>query len=728
VAEGVFRSPLLAGLDARGRADVQAMSRVRHLPEGGLAFAPGDPADTLWFVTSGAIVLETPRGARELGVAEHFGSEALVRGARRTTRARARGPSSLIEVPVVALERILARGGAAALLARESAVARRQALVALLLETPFGQALDEGALEAFVARLREAPLARGTRLFEANEPANAAYVVATGLVELVTAGGDKGYAARGDVLGLEAALGGGAYGSSAAALGDAVVWSLSAAVARELRAREPRAVARAESAARARLEQQRRGALAVRGLGTRHAFHELERLESARSLLAIELDRCVRCGECTRACADTHGTPRLERRGERAVLALARNQDFSPRALLFPHACQHCKDPACLPECPTGAITRDASGAVDLNQDLCTGCGACAKACPWEAIRLAPRVAGEPRGGSAVVATKCDLCRGSSGPACVEACPTGAIFRADPERDLVELGSVLGRERRRRPATPPERGASRLIVVAALVPPCVALAASGGAAPSERHELFTGTLAGLCCLLLVGHGLLKRLAPARAWIVERAKAGKGRGMAPFVRVHLLSGLVAAAAVVAHAGLTPGQGVAGALVLTFWGLALSGGLGAAAYRGLPARLTRLERQGGLPEDRPLELEALEQRLYGSLSAQDRAAKELARRVLLPYARAWHGPLALVASGRSLREEEGALAARVARLLEGRKSERLASSATLVEAAVALRALGARRLLETALGAWLPLHVVLSVLLVVLLVVHAVGALR
>jgi Fe-S-cluster-containing dehydrogenase component/CRP-like cAMP-binding protein len=727
VTEALFRSPLLAGLDARGRADVQAVARVRHLAQGDVAFAAGEPADTLWFVVSGSVVVETPHGSRELGPSQYFGHEALVRGARRTGQSRARRPSSLLEVPVVALERIVARTGAAALLVRESAAARRHALSALLQTTPFGQALGEPALDALVTRLREQPLARGSRLFDAEERATAAYVVASGLVELVTASGDKGYAARGDLVGLEATLAEGMYGSTASALGDAVAWAVSSAVARELAVTHPRAMALAESAARARFAQQRKVEQVVRGLATRHAFHELERLDSASSLLAIELDRCVRCGECTRACADTHGTPRLERRGDKAVLALTTDGDAAPRALLLPRACQHCKDPACLPECPTGAITRDASGAVDVNQDLCTGCGACAKACPWDAIRLAPRVAGET-GGSALVASKCDLCRGKTGPACVEACPTGALFRADPERQLAELGSVLGRARRQPAPRPARGGAARLVAYAALVPPCVALAATGGSARTERHLLVTGALAGVGCVLLLGHGLLKRFPRARAWLSKRVAWGEGRGAVPFVRVHQIVGFLTAAAVLAHVGLVPLQGAAGALTLGFWGLALSGGLGAAAYRVLPARLTRLERRGSLPEDHAAEREALEQRLYGSLTAQDTAAKELARRVLLPYARAVHGPFVLVASGRTLGEEERALAAEVARLVGGRRSARLASVGELVQAAVELRALGARRVLEAALGAWLPLHVVLSALFAALLVVHVVGALR
>ncbi|MFH1086149.1 MAG: 4Fe-4S binding protein, partial [Chloroflexota bacterium] len=48
---------------------------------------------------------------------------------------------------------------------------------------------------------------------------------------------------------------------------------------------------------------------------------------------------------------------------------------------------------------------------------LCTGCGACVAACPFDAIVLAEGCA---------VAVKCDTCDGS--PACVESCPRGALI------------------------------------------------------------------------------------------------------------------------------------------------------------------------------------------------------------------------------------------------------------------------------------------------------------
>ena len=725
MAEHPFASPLLAVLDAHGRALLSAAARTRRLPDGAAAFAPGDPADTLWFVVAGSILLETPRGARELGASSHFGTEALRRGAVRAGRAVSRGESTLYEVPIGALERILAQAGHAALLVREGDLARRQAYVALLLATPLGQTLGERVLGDWVGELREESWSRGARLFEAEEPARRAFIVVKGLVELVAESASLGFFAQGDVIGDDATLARRAYGATAAALGDVVALTLPYDDLRRLSSEHPRALALAVRATRARLDKQTRVRELSDGRATRHAVHELERLASATSLLAIELDACVRCGECARACAETHGSPRLTRRGEKVMLALADGGGLAARALLLAEACQHCRDPACLPECPTGAITREPSGAVALDEDLCTGCGACAKACPWDAIRLAPRAAG-PAGASELVAQKCDLCRGKAGPECVSACPTGALFRADPARDLVEIRSLLGPATGRPPprdATPKGRASSlRWLALAAFVPPVVALSHRGVALPGRAYTWVSGCLAGLLALLLLSQGVIKRVPVLRAWLQARWGRSGRSALARGTSAHTLMGFAAAGLVLAHAGFRSGQGVASVLHLVFWLLSVSGALGALCYRLVPARLTRLEQRGTLPEDHPSERDELEQRLYGRLSEQDRAVKELSRRVLLPYASAWAGPFALIASGNTRAEEEAALAARVAHLLGGRQTVRLDAVPALVKAAVAFRVLAARRVLEGALGLWLPVHFVLSALFALLLVAH------
>jgi len=74
----------------------------------------------------------------------------------------------------------------------------------------------------------------------------------------------------------------------------------------------------------------------------------------------------------------------------------------------------------CAEACPAGAIARGADGAVVVDRDACTACGACNGACPYHVIRY-------DRGGKAV---KCDLCGGD--PHCAKYCILQAIEHREP--------------------------------------------------------------------------------------------------------------------------------------------------------------------------------------------------------------------------------------------------------------------------------------------------------
>jgi Fe-S-cluster-containing dehydrogenase component len=82
--------------------------------------------------------------------------------------------------------------------------------------------------------------------------------------------------------------------------------------------------------------------------------------------------------------------------------------------------CQHCDSPDCIAACPTdGAMLIDERGVVIILDDVCLRCGACAAACPYDAIFYNEA---EDR------YLKCDLCAGrEGGPVCVELCPVGAL-------------------------------------------------------------------------------------------------------------------------------------------------------------------------------------------------------------------------------------------------------------------------------------------------------------
>jgi len=728
VRTALFSAPLLRVLDARSRADLWLSGTVHQKNPGETLFVAGAPADSLFVVARGCVSVE---GSSEPALAAQgavFGWDAVVPGAARSGRALMREAGVVVELPLGVLRRALARSGATELLLREERRAREQAWTRLLRGTELGAPLDDGELGRLRDASREAARALGETLAREGEPANEAWLVASGLLEMRSAGGGRAaFASRGDVIGLEPLLAGGRHPGTVKALGDVVVLSMPRRAVRALARRHPAAVEQERSRERERSERQRRVEQALDPRATRHALEHVGRLERASSLLAIDLEACVRCGHCARACADTHGTARLSRRGDKVSVVLATPAGAVQRALLLPAACQHCRDAACLPECPTGAITRAANGAVLIKSELCTGCGACVTACPYDAIELRERAAGEGEP-YAMVAEKCDLCAGASGPECVQACPTGAMFRADPARDFVDVRAILGAGSKPVVAGAKPRGVGRFLARAALVPPLFAAVALAGEAPT-LVRLVAGIVGGVLTIALAAHSALKRVASVRAFVhrVLRPLAA-GRGFVTVTRVHAGTGVLAASAVLLHAGVSMPAGVAGALALGFWLLTLSGAAGALLYALLPPRLARLTRAGVLPEDRASERAELDRALFFALSGKNDAVQALARSVLLPYGHAPFGPLALLLSGRSRADEVAAIRARIATLLGGRASTRLAEAEPALEAAVALRALAAERFGEALLRAFVPVHALLAALVVVLLALHVIGVVR
>ena len=78
--------------------------------------------------------------------------------------------------------------------------------------------------------------------------------------------------------------------------------------------------------------------------------------------------------------------------------------------------CYQCVDAACMEACPVEALSRDAyTGAVLVDEERCTGCMRCRRACPWDVPKRHPE---------RKVALKCDLCsERAEGPLCVRMCP-----------------------------------------------------------------------------------------------------------------------------------------------------------------------------------------------------------------------------------------------------------------------------------------------------------------
>ena len=143
--------------------------------------------------------------------------------------------------------------------------------------------------------------------------------------------------------------------------------------------------------------------------------------------------RCTGCRTCEMACKDYKDIPaeiafRRVFDYEGGSCALGADGTVASDAFMYhvSDACNHCENPKCFAACPTGAIEKDDDGIVFINQETCTGNGACVDACPY-GVPILVKEEGK--------AKKCDMCRDrvaeGKQPICVEACPLRALEWGD---------------------------------------------------------------------------------------------------------------------------------------------------------------------------------------------------------------------------------------------------------------------------------------------------------
>jgi formate dehydrogenase iron-sulfur subunit len=135
----------------------------------------------------------------------------------------------------------------------------------------------------------------------------------------------------------------------------------------------------------------------------------------------VDMDRCTSCKACVAACHSLNGLDAGE--SWRSVGVLVGDGPGGPTQQTVTTACHHCVEPACLAGCPVDAYDKDPiTGIVRHLDDQCIGCSYCTWTCPYDVPRFNERLG---------IVRKCDMCSDrlavGEAPACVQACPTGAI-------------------------------------------------------------------------------------------------------------------------------------------------------------------------------------------------------------------------------------------------------------------------------------------------------------
>jgi Fe-S-cluster-containing dehydrogenase component/CRP-like cAMP-binding protein len=418
------------------REQVMASS-VRVLETGNEIFLRGEYLNSVFNVLQGEVYLYAPDMPRLTLTAGRFaGASSLISGRPSETTAIAGPDCVLLETPQRMLKKLMRSELSVRLLIDRVTILRN--LKFLLSATTRPATIHRLARSAKIHRLDA-----GSILFSEGDPVDRVYLVRRGSVTL---------SRRAD--GKETASAYCAAGSIVDSVGETSGQSSRAVTARATVATEAVSVdhtmwvdeLRDDPELKKQVQSQRAEQLAQfahmqarPAAGDIVSFLMSNGVGEATNVLVIDQTLCIGCDQCETACASTHqGVSRLDRRA---------GPSFD--ALHLPTSCRHCEHPHCMSDCPADAIHKTANGEVSID-DTCIGCGNCEENCPYGVIQMADlpvsasfmdRLLRRPAPEPVKAAVKCDMCVGrKSGPACVDACPTGAAIRIHAE-DVVQLAA-----------------------------------------------------------------------------------------------------------------------------------------------------------------------------------------------------------------------------------------------------------------------------------------------
>ncbi len=454
VAEGLAliqkNVPLLAGITTLQLREFLLDSEIRTPATGEIIFERNDYTNTFYSIVEGDVGIEagggTP-GARwtVLRKGNFFGELSLISGRRRAATVKAWEGCVLIETPRRSMLKLIASVDSVRKMI--DAAFLKRAIRAYLL-----QDLPDRDLDALADGAQVKSYGTGEKLFDEGTAPDGLYLIRRGSVTVSRRIGGRdvvlSYVAAGNYVGEMALLSDAPrMGTVTAAVATECI-VLDAARFKEVVGRQPKLRASLEERflerIRTNVQMESQGES-----GNVISYLLQQGIGEATDVLLIDESLCIRCDNCEKACADTHGgTSRL-------------NREAGPTyaQLHVPTSCRHCEHPHCMKDCPPDAIHRAPNGEVFI-MDTCIGCGNCERNCPYGVIQMAPLdpnrkppslwswllfgTGAEPGREEMVYdksmqkkAVKCDMCKGlPGGAACVRACPTGAALRVSPEKFL----------------------------------------------------------------------------------------------------------------------------------------------------------------------------------------------------------------------------------------------------------------------------------------------------
>lgn len=171
-------------------------------------------------------------------------------------------------------------------------------------------------------------------------------------------------------------------------------------------------------------------------IGTRNAPIGAEQMYG----ILIDTTRCVGCRSCQKACKEKNNLPAdgattipygktYPERLTASTYTVVEFHDVDgntdpAKSRPAKRQCMNCVNPSCVAACTVGALQKRADGPVTYDSNRCIGCRYCMYACPFGI----PTFEWDKQ---LSLIRKCDMCADlvaqGKQPACVQACPAGAL-------------------------------------------------------------------------------------------------------------------------------------------------------------------------------------------------------------------------------------------------------------------------------------------------------------
>jgi CRP-like cAMP-binding protein/Fe-S-cluster-containing hydrogenase component 2/thioredoxin reductase len=438
--------PLLAQITPLQLREFLLDSEILSPRSGDTIFGRNDYTNTFFSIVAGEVQVIVDAEANKritLRQGEFFGEMGLISGRRRSATVVAGAGAVLIETPRRSMNRLIQS---------VEAVKREidKVFIARAIQSRFTPESGMEKLRDVVESARVERFKAGDVVFNEGEVGDCLHMIRRGSLTISRNIGGKevvlSYVAAGNYVGEMALLGDNRRSATARAAIATETIRLEGDAFKQLIKRDPMLRLRLQSeysqrtAANLSMQQ-------MQGGGDIISFLISQGAGEATDILLIDESLCIRCDNCEKACAETHGgTSRLDREAGPTFANVH-----------VPTSCRHCEHPHCMKDCPPDAIHRAPNGEVFI-ADNCIGCGNCERNCPYGVIHMAakppakpgllswlllgqgpgpgeaPKDPTKPKSTEAKKAVKCDMCKDlGGGPACVRSCPTGAAIRIGPE-------------------------------------------------------------------------------------------------------------------------------------------------------------------------------------------------------------------------------------------------------------------------------------------------------